>query len=236
MGWKMEPCPRCGGSKAIVAKLCRKCHGETTNSPTCPSCGGKKSYDSKLCRACQAGQGKSHKPCPDCGKRIQSANTRCRECYDKTRELKHYFCIDCGVRTRRYSSTSHAERCGPCERKRRRIPRGDDRCLVPDCLQPHAAKGFCQGHYRAVFRPERTGSRNTNLKRALSRWPCQICGYSRMVSDVHRLFPGASGGEYVPGNMVALCVRCHREIHRELTPAPSAPTEDEIRATMPPGS
>lgn len=236
MGWKTEPCPRCGGPKAIVAKLCRACHGETTNSPVCPTCGGKKSYDSKQCRGCQAADGRSHKPCPSCGKRIQSAATQCRECYDRGRTEKaaQYLCADCRKPTKQYASTRFAERCWPCEMKRRRVlPKKS--CSVNGCPRPHRAKGFCSAHYQRSYRPRPTGQfRGNRLKNILAYWPCQICGYDRMPSDIHRLTPGAEGGTYIPGNIVALCVRCHREVHRGVTLPPAAPTEEEIRATPTP--
>lgn len=234
----MKPCPRCGGPKAVVAKLCRNCHGETTNSPVCPSCGGKKSYDSKLCRKCQGAQGKSHKPCPGCGTRIQSAATQCRACYDKARAEKaaKYLCVDCGQPTKQYASTRYAERCWPCEMQRRR-ERPKRPCSVDGCPRPHRAKGFCAVHYVQSYRPRPTGHfRGNRLRNILAYWPCQMCGYSDMPSDIHRLHPGSEGGKYTPGNMVALCVRCHREVHRGMKPAPPAPTEEEIRATMPPES
>lgn len=233
MGWKMEPCPRCGGSKAIVAKLCRKCHGETTNSPICPSCGGKKSYDSKLCRKCQGAQGKSRKPCPGCGTRIQSAATQCRACYDKARAEKaaKYLCADCGQPTKQYASTRYAERCRDCDIKHRRY-RPKKPCSVGGCLRPHQAKGFCvrhyQEHYRKVARGKGIGAIPFRL---LALWPCQLCGYDRLRSAIHRLIPGAKGGQYVPGNMVALCSNCHREVHAGVAVAPSPPSETEILAT-----
>ncbi len=208
MGWKMEPCPRCGGPKATVAKQCSRCYHETTNSPICPSCGGKKSYDSKLCRKCQGAQGKSHKPCPHCGTRIQSARTQCLACYNKARAEKaaKYLCADCGQPTKQYASTRYAERCRAC----------------------HLQKQKTQGRQTRLS----TGLQMWKAKRALAAWPCQICSYHLLVSDIHRLTPGHQGGRYVVGNMVALCVRCHQEVHRGLTPAPIAPTENEIRATI----
>lgn len=233
----MEPCPRCGGPKAIVAKLCRNCHGETTNSPICPSCGGKKSYDSKLCRKCQGAQGKSRKPCPGCGTRIQSAATQCRACYDKARAEKaaKYLCADCGQPTKQYASTRYAERCMDCYRIYQAANRIQRPCSVDGCPRPHRAKGLCQVHYTKQYRPRPRGFfRGNRLKVILAYWPCQICGYSGMPSDIHRLIPGAEGGTYDVGNIVALCVRCHREVHRGLTPPPAAPTEEEIRATPAP--
>jgi hypothetical protein len=41
------------------------------------------------------------------------------------------------------------------------------------------------------------------------------CSYARTV-DLHRLVPGRDGGEYVVGNMVAICPNHHAEVHRRL--------------------
>jgi hypothetical protein len=180
------------------------------SSPVCPSCGGRKTHIAKLCRPCQGAQAKSFHPCPGCGKRIQRAAAQCRECYDKTRELKRYYCEDCGLPTKQYASTRYAKRCRPC----------------------HLLTQKAQGRQTRMTK----GFQTWGAKRVLAIWPCQLCGYSRMVSDVHRLVFGSQGGRYVIGNMVALCVRCHREVHRGLSEAPPAPTEEEIRATITPGS
>lgn len=230
MAWKMEPCPRCRGPKATVAKLCRTCYGETSNSPTCPRCGGKKSYDAMRCRACQGAEGKSHKPCPNCGTRIQRAATQCRSCYDKTRELKRYYCADCGQPTKQYASTRYAERCRACNTRYRRslVPKA---CSVEGCPRPHQAKGLCPVHYAQAHQRRPKGLfRHSLPKTYLASWPCQLCGYDRVKSDVHRLHPGKDGGTYVPGNMVALCKRCHYEVHQGVTLPPPAPTEEEIVA------
>ena len=43
---------------------------------------------------------------------------------------------------------------------------------------------------------------------------CRICkDPCYEILDVHRLKPGAEGGEYVLGNVVAICANCHRKTH-----------------------
>ena len=42
------------------------------------------------------------------------------------------------------------------------------------------------------------------------------CSYNR-THDIHRLIPGKDGGEYILGNMFALCPNHHAEVHRKLT-------------------
>lgn len=229
MAWTMEPCPGCGGRKAVVAKMCRKCVHANAASTVCPSCGGRMTQYSKICRPCKKAQSVYWHPCPGCGKTIQASSKQCLDCYKQGRTKKVYTCVDCGAETSRPSSKSHYERCGDCARKRQK-PEDRGTCVADGCQQPHASRGFCLGHFRSVYGKPRTGTRNTNLKKILALWPCQICGYDRMKSAVHRLHPGANGGEYVPGNMVALCARCHREVHEGITLPPSAPTEAEILA------
>jgi hypothetical protein len=41
------------------------------------------------------------------------------------------------------------------------------------------------------------------------------CDYGRCF-DIHRLCPGREGGEYVIGNMFAICPNHHAEAHRGL--------------------
>lgn len=43
----------------------------------------------------------------------------------------------------------------------------------------------------------------------------QGCEYNKTY-DVHRLIPGKSGGEYILGNMFAICPNHHAEIHRNI--------------------
>lgn len=233
MVWQKEPCPRCGEPKVVIAKFCRKCVTETSDKPVCPQCGGKKYYSSKLCRPCKDKQATYWHPCPDCGKTIQQGSTRCLDCYNTARQHRQPNCVDCGNPTKRYAATRAAKRCWACEMQRRR-DRPKKPCSVDGCPRPHQAKGFCMVHYVQSYRPRPTGQfRGNRLRKILAFWPCQLCGYAGMPSDIHRLFPGAQGGLYTPGNMVALCVRCHREVHRGISHPPVAPTEEEIRATAP---
>lgn len=45
---------------------------------------------------------------------------------------------------------------------------------------------------------------------------CQLCPENRYVAlDVHRIHPGAEGGEYTMDNSVVLCARCHRLLNEE---------------------
>ncbi len=45
---------------------------------------------------------------------------------------------------------------------------------------------------------------------------CQLCPEDRyVVLDVHRIRPGADGGEYTPDNTVVLCARCHRLLNED---------------------
>lgn len=230
MSRQKNTCPRCFGQKSIHASQCRQCLRESTNSKTCPVCGGQKNYASKLCRRCRSGRGHA---CQDCGSPLKGkGNHRCRECYEKSRQRLPEICIDCGKSLGPYAYWKKAKRCLPCEMQRRRnLPK--KQCSVSGCLRPHQAKGLCSVHYISAFRRQSRGlGIGSSLRKILSSWPCQLCGYAKMPSDVHRLVPGAEGGAYVAGNIVALCCRCHREVHRGLAKSPVAPSEAEIRATV----
>jgi len=43
---------------------------------------------------------------------------------------------------------------------------------------------------------------------------CHICGERNYdLLDVHRITPGAEGGEYRKHNTICTCCKCHRKIH-----------------------
>jgi len=197
----------------------------------CPDCGGQMTHGSKRCRKCWAKQAPfAWKPCLTCDEKIRGASTRCRSCYDTDRIAARRYCAgECGAVLPDYGP----KRCWDCELKRRK-ERPERRCSVEGCLKKNDARGLCSSHYQQQYRPRRRGEhRGNTAKQLLSRWPCQLCCYDRLPCDVHRLIPGPQGGTYRPPNIVALCVRCHREVHRGIAVAPEPPTEADIRASHP---
>lgn len=193
---------------------------------TCPKCGGVKTRLAELCRSCSyESRVKSWTTCADCGKRIRHPATRCLTCYDADRAAKTPTCVDCGKPTKQYAYDYHAQRCWPCEVKQRRN-KPVRYCTLEGCGKVHASKGLCRSHYQATFQRRRTRP-GGQLIQWLKTMPCQICGYSLMKSEAARLIPG---GPYRPGNVMALCVRCHREVDAGITPAVTPPTSDEILA------
>lgn len=190
---------------------------------TCPTCGGPKTKGALVCRKCKHDKAPSWATCA-CGTRIRAAYQQCRPCYDKEREAVRPTCVDCGTPTKRYAHEYAAERCWPCEVRRRR-DQPVHVCSVDGCEAVHMAKGFCRNHYRQEFQSRRRTRAGGQLIQWLKTMPCQICGYARMKSEAARLTPG---GPYRPGNVMALCVRCHREVDADITPAVTPPTADEI--------
>jgi hypothetical protein len=55
------------------------------------------------------------------------------------------------------------------------------------------------------------------LERAFEFTECMVegCNYN-LTYDIHRALPGKDGGEYVVGNMFAICPNHHAEEHRHL--------------------
>ncbi len=196
----------------------------------CPGCQGIKSPQAQMCRKCLTARAeRTWNTCPGCGKRIRQPATQCRECYDKEREAVRPLCIDCGQPTKRYAAEYAATRCWPCEVKHRRdhVVR---LCSVEGCQNPHMAKGYCRHHYNSlvVGRKRRSygqGHRGNQLAGWLSEMPCQVCGYDRLHSTLHRIDPPLG---YRPGNMVAVCRNCHAEIEHGLIPCPMPYSADEI--------
>ena len=167
---------------------------------------------------------RSTKPCPGCGIGIVPESEYCSACRRKGPYAR--FCADCG---QRISHTAHKDtkRCWSCHLVSRRASAIPKICSVEGCSRPHKAKGFCLPHYQTERRrKEYLGSgderpQSLRVRRGdLIKLPCQVCGYSRLPSRLHRYIPGAQGGKYTMGNIVLLCSNCHEEVHRGLIPCP----------------
>lgn len=193
---------------------------------TCLGCGGQKTKGALVCRNCKSDRAPSWSACKTCGTRIRAAYKMCRPCYDKSRMASRPLCQDCGQPTKQYASDYFAKRCWECEVKARRS-KPVRHCEVEGCNQPHQARGMCRMHYQLELRKLKPRYGKTKIALALKKFPCQVCGYHRLPARIHRLIPG---GPYRVPNIVALCSRCHDEIHAGLTPPPPAMTEDEILA------
>jgi hypothetical protein len=59
------------------------------------------------------------------------------------------------------------------------------------------------------------GCRKFSWKSQLTGTPCARCGWHEAPCDLHRINPGAKGGEYTPENTIVLCPNCHRVEHRK---------------------
>ena len=198
----------------------------------CPGCDGMKARSALTCRRCKSNASEllvSWKPCPGCGTSIRGAHTQCHECLARANEAKKPLCIDCGATLPTTPSKNRPVfRCRPCyDAMKRSQPLR--LCSVDGCDRPHMAKGFCGTHYKAqrqrLHRNHGAGHRGNLLAMTLSDQPCQSCGYDRMASELHKITPA---GGYRPGNMVALCARCHDEVERGITTCPTPLTETAI--------
>lgn len=119
-------------------------------------------------------------------------------------------CVDCGQ-----PCWSRSGRCRPCQDAYRRSQHPI--CSVPGCERLVRARGLCKSHYEAQrTRPEKRWLTRTTRQQVAEK-PCQLCGYSRTTSHVHRVVPERG---YVEGNVVPLCSNCHREVHAGITPCP----------------
>lgn len=163
-------------------------------------------------------------PCPSCSKPKRKAADLCAPCRTALRRShakgrRGAACIDCGNAIA--DKGGLAQRCWPCHMQHRRNqPRKP--CSISGCPNPHRAKGFCASHYAGtrMARDTNTGQPlpwNRPVRAIAAQLPCQVCGYDKMRSHIHRL-TRAEG--YVWGNVIAVCARCHDEIHYGLTAAP----------------
>ncbi len=219
-------CPDCGGEKAPQAVRCHACNTALrleSSGRKCPLCGGVKSYQAEMCRTCRF---RVLPTCSSCGKRVKSGTQMCLACRRAKEPLR---CIDCGTDLNPKARYRDTQRCQACWLKSLHT-KPVRLCSVEGCNQPHRARGYCKTHYAKFFQLPRqlsygTGHRNNQMAGRLQYQPCQVCGYERMKSELHRVNPPLG---YRAGNMVAVCARCHDEIERGLTPCPSPFTEDQI--------
>lgn len=76
-----------------------------------------------------------------------------------------------------------------------------------------------RGQHYEKNRPWRNSNerRYLILKDAFGFETCMVegCVYSRCY-DIHRFLPGKEGGEYIIGNMFAICPNHHAELHRKI--------------------
>ena len=159
-------------------------------------------------------------PCPKCGQPQRKPAELCRACDNRSRQmgakgrLKRP-CIDCG--TPIADKAGRAQRCWPCWTNYR-LERPVTTCSVPGCNRPHRAKGLCMKHYQSHFMPHKKGEgRGGKWLERLRQCPCQVCDYEKMPSHDHKTSPERG---YSKSNVVALCARCHEEVHRGITSCP----------------
>lgn len=123
---------------------------------------------------------------------------------------KTWFCSDACLRA--YRKTGQSMACQYC---------GDE--FVPDKKGRKYCSHSCSNRARRgiTFSFSSRGNKNRRrlmlLKNTFDFTDCMIegCGYRR-VFNVHRFIPGSDGGEYVIGNMFAICPNHHSEIHSNL--------------------
>lgn len=160
--------------------------------------------------------------CPKCGAPKRKPSKQCGACWRKSRRENtrgtNFRCADCNEEL---GDKGHrAKRCWSCWSKYR-LAKPQRWCTVPGCPRPHRAKGYCMKHYQNRLQPRSKGEgRGGRLLAIVKDQPCQLCNYNTMRSHVHRLVPGSKGGKYRKGNVVALCARCHEEVHQGLVSAP----------------
>ncbi len=149
---------------------------------------------------------------------MRKPNTQCCICsqptYKRPNDLRRYKKAYCGIecyRIDRSISERECEACGqlfkPWNRKGR------------FCNKSCANKGRIGTHYNQHKFPGRSANerRLNELKATFKFDSCMVegCSYS-FTYDVHRLIPGKDGGEYILGNMFAICPNHHAEIHRKI--------------------
>ena len=218
----VHKCTQCGKiltSHKAGTLRCMEC--VTVGIVPCATCGKPlpKYTKATQCRDCWKARGaQPQRLCEKCGEPMNrytlATQTMCRTC----RTAPIPMCLTCGKPLNRGSKSNY---CWECYTESRTKVTEKKLCSFKGCENPHAAKGLCAMHYELSRRKEtRQGQHIDGSARTwVAQQPCQVCGYDRMRSHVHRII---AQGNYVLGNMVAVCARCHDEIHRGLTPCPEA--------------
>ncbi len=213
-------CGKCGAlitSHGKTTKVCKSCW--RVKPKFCATCGkGLPKYATGMqCIECWKARGAQPlRACVQCGQPMSRYTspgyTVCKPCRIGAAPA----CVDCGKPMKRGTKSIH---CWECYTGRRIKVAEKKHCTVPGCESPHAAKGLCALHYqRNRVTATRKGRRiDAGTRIWVAQQPCQICGYNRMRSEVHRPI---RQGDYVKGNMIALCARCHREVTAGITPCP----------------
>ena len=94
-------------------------------------------------------------------------------------------------------------------------------------VKPGQSRRFCSTSCIAKNMHAEKGHTTTSTrKRVLERddYTCQRCGCevesghreSQQSAEAHHLIPSAAGGPDVAGNLVTLCLRCHKQVHRDM--------------------
>ena len=241
----LKTCTKCGTvltSHGKGTQICRACFQVAPK--TCSACGkelpkyarGTRCRDCWKMRGVQGQRGPNAqradqpvpRPCDKCGRPLSKTSrpeaTLCKACYlDRAGHKGFKHCLDCGVRLNR---GSRGVRCWACHITAKAATAIQKRCGIEGCERPHKAKGFCLSHYQNKRRRAEllghVSPQQLKVKRGdLNDAPCQVCGYNRLPARLHRIIPGPQGGKYVIGNIVAMCARCHEEVHSGLIPCPS---------------
>lgn len=221
-----KTCVACNGPVTSHGRDTKQCQGCWQAARMfCPTCGkelDKRSQRKRQCRECWL---KAHpvRLCRSCGTKLphgtRSTTTQCRAC----RSYPWPHCVDCGKRLS--NSSRETIRCWHCHLVHRGSLAILKNCSVPSCLREHKAKGLCLRHYQTARRRAQlvgnVSSQALKVHRGeLAQARCQVCGYDRLPSHLHRIIPSSQGGKYVIDNVSALCARCHEEVHRGLIACP----------------
>jgi hypothetical protein len=135
-------------------------------------------------------------------------NTQCFNCqvpiYRRPFELSKFDSVFCGHKCRADFKRMKQRSCEECSK-----------LYQPD----HATRRFCSKvcATRQSRGPKQGVGRNRSKAKLelLEATECMVLGCKyNLTLDVHRVVPGRMGGEYVVGNMFAICPNHHAEVER----------------------
>lgn len=144
-------------------------------------------------------------------------NTKCQVCgkptYKRPNQIKTQTLITCGREC--YDNHRRLDQ-KPCKQCKKMFAPSHDRVMF--CSRQCAQEGRGRTRNKYKYPGKSPNERRLNELKANFEFDCCMvmgCKYNTTY-DIHRFIQGKDGGEYVVGNMFAICPNHHAEVHRKL--------------------
>lgn len=96
---------------------------------------------------------------------------------------------------------------------------------------------YCTNSCKQQYRRKQIITKNyatKSLQRILGHLPCELCGWSDSIRDVHHIIPVSKGGKNTLDNVLVLCPNHHRMIHHNLVSEEAVHAAVKLRLSLHP--